>query len=75
MDTPIKILYVDDEVGNLNYFKSAFRREFKVLIAGSGAEGLEILKENSDIPSDFDRSTNAQNDRGLFLDEVNGDPA
>ncbi len=50
MDTPIKILYVDDEVGNLNYFKSAFRREFTVLIAGSGAEGLEILKENQDIP-------------------------
>ncbi len=47
---PIKILYVDDEVGNLNYFKSAFRREFKVLIASSGAEGLDILSENQDIP-------------------------
>lgn len=50
MSELIKILYVDDEVGNLNYFKSAFRREFEVLIAGSGAEGLEILQENPDIP-------------------------
>lgn len=50
MTDPIKILYVDDEVGNLNYFKSAFRREFQVLVAGSGAEGLEILEENKDIP-------------------------
>ena len=50
MDEPIKILYVDDEIGNLNYFKSAFRREFQVLIASSGAEGLEILEENRDIP-------------------------
>ncbi len=49
-DEPIKILYVDDEVGNLNYFKSAFRREFQVLVASSGAEGLEILGENNDIP-------------------------
>ena len=50
MPNLIKILYVDDEVGNLNYFKSAFRREFEVLIASSGAEGLELLKENKDIP-------------------------
>ena len=50
MSDLIKILYVDDEVGNLNYFKSAFRREFQVLVAGSGAEGLEVLQENPDIP-------------------------
>ncbi|MBV6647656.1 MAG: histidine kinase [Cyclobacteriaceae bacterium] len=46
----IKVLYVDDEEGNLNYFRSAFRREFEVLTANSGAEGLEILDKNRDLP-------------------------
>ncbi|TDE18170.1 response regulator [Dyadobacter psychrotolerans] len=42
----ISILYVDDEVNNLNSFKAAFRREFNVLLAASGTEGLEILQTN-----------------------------
>lgn len=50
MSKDTKILYVDDEVGNLNYFKSAFRREFNVLTAESGDAALGILKENDDIP-------------------------
>ncbi|MDH5608728.1 MAG: histidine kinase [Cyclobacteriaceae bacterium] len=50
MSKDIKILYVDDEIGNLNYFKSAFRREFNVLIAESGDEALKILKEDQNIP-------------------------
>lgn len=50
MSKDTKILYVDDEVGNLNYFKSAFRREYNVITAESGDEALSILKEDSDIP-------------------------
>jgi len=45
-----KILYVDDEIGNLNYFKSAFRREYNVITAESGDAALKILKEDNDIP-------------------------
>ena len=29
----ISILYVDDEINNLNSFKAAFRRDFNVLLA------------------------------------------
>ena len=42
----ISILYVDDEINNLNSFKAAFRREFNVLLASSGTEGLELLQNN-----------------------------
>ncbi|MEQ8243252.1 hybrid sensor histidine kinase/response regulator [Fulvivirga sp.] len=40
------ILYVDDEVKNLDSFKIIFRREYDVLVAKSAQEGLEMLKEN-----------------------------
>jgi serine phosphatase RsbU (regulator of sigma subunit) len=40
------ILYVDDEVDNLTVFKSTFRREYNIHLAESGAEGMEILKNN-----------------------------
>ncbi|PWJ57333.1 response regulator receiver domain-containing protein [Dyadobacter jejuensis] len=43
----VNVLYVDDEINNLNSFKAAFRREFNVMIATSGAEGLEILAKNT----------------------------
>ena len=39
------ILYVDDEVNNLNAFKAAFRRDYRILLANSGAEALEILQD------------------------------
>jgi len=39
------ILYVDDEQDNLTVFNSAFRRDYEVHLAASGAEGLEILKK------------------------------
>ncbi len=42
------ILYVDDEVINLRLFSVAFRRDFNVITATSGAEALEVL-ENNDI--------------------------
>ncbi|WP_109831097.1 response regulator [Reichenbachiella versicolor] len=37
------LLYVDDEVANLNVFRIAFKRRYKVITAGSAEEGLEIL--------------------------------
>jgi len=37
------ILYVDDEPENLRIFELTFRRQFSILTARSGAEGLEIL--------------------------------
>jgi len=43
----ISILYVDDEINNLNSFKAAFRRDFNVLLASSGQEGLAILEANT----------------------------
>lgn len=42
----IKILYVDDEVNNLNSFKAAFRRDYTIHIAESAEEGKKILGEN-----------------------------
>ncbi|MCH8330778.1 MAG: response regulator [Bacteroidetes bacterium] len=42
----IKILYVDDEVSNLNTFKVTFRKDYDILVANSAKEGLEVLKEN-----------------------------
>ena len=44
----INVLYVDDEVDNLNAFKAIFRRDFNVFTAESATEGKKILenKEN-----------------------------
>jgi DNA-binding NtrC family response regulator len=39
----IHILYVDDEVHNLNAFKASFRRMYTVFTATSAAEAEEIL--------------------------------
>jgi len=41
------ILYIDDEQDNLTVFYSTFRRNFKVHLANSGQEGLEIMKKHS----------------------------
>jgi signal transduction histidine kinase len=43
-DTKYTILYVDDEESNLRLFKNIFRKEYDVLTALSGKEGLEILR-------------------------------
>jgi phosphoserine phosphatase RsbU/P len=40
------ILYIDDEKDNLTVFQSAFRRNFKIHLAVSGKEGLEIMKKD-----------------------------
>ena len=39
----IKVLYVDDEISNLEAFKASFRRHFTILIARSAKEAGEIL--------------------------------
>ncbi len=41
-----RVLYVDDENDNLIVFRSAFRRDYEVFTATTGAEGLNIIKEN-----------------------------
>jgi len=44
------ILYVDDEVSNLNVFKNTFRRNYNIFTAESASEGLEILdREKIDL--------------------------
>jgi len=43
-----KVLYVDDEVINLELFKINFRNDFTILVADSAQKGLDILK-NEDI--------------------------
>ncbi|GAB3927199.1 response regulator [Mucilaginibacter myungsuensis] len=40
----VGILYVDDEVNNLNSFKAAFRRYFNIFTAQSAREGRKILE-------------------------------
>lgn len=45
----IKILYVDDEPGNLVGFKSTFRQLYDIKTASSGKEGIEVLDANPDI--------------------------
>lgn len=45
----IKILYVDDEKGNIDYFRSVFRREYEIITANSGEEGLKVLTSHPEI--------------------------
>ncbi len=40
------ILYIDDEEDNLTVFYSTFRRNYKVHLATSGQEGLELMREH-----------------------------
>lgn len=40
----IRVLFVDDEEGNLKAFKATFRREMDVLLAQSGQEALDLLE-------------------------------
>ncbi len=49
MTSKTKVLYIDDEVQNLNSFKASFRLDYHVLIAGTQAEALAHLDEHPDI--------------------------
>jgi class 3 adenylate cyclase/ActR/RegA family two-component response regulator len=40
------ILYVDDEINNLNSFRAALRRNYNVFTAESGEEGIDIISKN-----------------------------
>ncbi len=40
------ILYVDDEVHNLNSFKASFRRDYTVFTAINAMDGRKILEQN-----------------------------
>jgi response regulator RpfG family c-di-GMP phosphodiesterase len=43
-DISINVLYVDDEVHNLNSFKAGFRRKFNIFTAESAMEGKKVLE-------------------------------
>lgn len=43
----IKILYVDDEVNNLQAFKATFRREYQIFLADSATEARQILEDEN----------------------------
>lgn len=47
MATPIRLLYVDDEVDNLSVFKSAFKKDFAITLHESPAEALQEFSTNS----------------------------
>lgn len=40
------LLYVDDELENLTGFKFVFRKHYKIFVAQSAFEGLEIMRNN-----------------------------
>ncbi|MDF2448804.1 MAG: response regulator receiver protein [Bacteroidota bacterium] len=45
----INVLFVDDEIKNLESFKAAFRRDFTVLTALSAHDAENILESNKEI--------------------------
>ncbi|MDR0262780.1 MAG: response regulator [Sphingobacterium sp.] len=45
-DKKISILYVDDEENNLFSFKATFRLKYNVFTAISGADAIDIVKNN-----------------------------
>lgn len=49
MKQPVTILYVDDEPTNLMLFELMFKKNFNVILADSGYQGLEILQKKPDI--------------------------
>ena len=49
MSSKSKILYVDDEIINLQLFEINFSDKYHVLKAESGIQGLEVLENNQNI--------------------------
>ncbi len=66
----IDILYVDDEQNNLDAFKASFRRDFKISLALSAAEGMEILKNLPNIPIVISDQRMPKTTGSEFLEEV-----
>ncbi len=50
MSATHSILYVDDDRENLRTFKRLFRKQYDVLLAESGEEGLQLIREQPSIP-------------------------
>ncbi|MBN2763751.1 MAG: response regulator, partial [Bacteroidales bacterium] len=48
MNKKYNILYVDDEISNLNIFKNTFRRNYNIFTAETAQEGIRIM-ENQNI--------------------------
>lgn len=48
MEFKSKILFVDDEVINLQLFVIKFKRKYEVITAENGLMGLEVLEANTD---------------------------
>lgn len=46
MSAQARVLFVDDEARVLTAMRAMFRRDYEVLIANSGAEALELLREH-----------------------------
>ena len=42
----VNVLYIDDEIGNLNAFKASFRRSYNIFTAESAMDGLKIMENN-----------------------------
>ncbi len=42
--TSINVLYIDDEIHNLNAFRAGFRRLFNIFLAESAIEGRKVLE-------------------------------
>jgi response regulator RpfG family c-di-GMP phosphodiesterase len=47
LNEKIKVLYVDDEVNNLQAFKATFRRNYQIFLAESAEEARKILEEQT----------------------------
>ena len=42
----IKIVYLDDEISNLNAFKASFRRDFQIYTALNSEKAFELIQEH-----------------------------
>jgi CheY-like chemotaxis protein len=45
METPLRVLVVDDELPNLQTFRRVYRKLYDVTIAPSGPEALEVMND------------------------------
>ncbi len=45
----IRVLYIDDEINNLNGFKASFRLDYNVMIASDTADAMVMLEKHPDI--------------------------
>jgi response regulator RpfG family c-di-GMP phosphodiesterase len=70
MPDKIKVLYIDDEIINLELFKMIFRSQFNVVMALSGTEALNILNIDLDIQAVISDLTMPEMNGYQFLEEA-----